>query len=176
MVSRYGDGPLRHALGERLPSSSSMARYSVPSISPMSKTWQTLGWLTDGGALRASRQNRRRATCVEPVGADRLDRHPALQALVERLVDDAHAALAALAEDPVLRQPSGDGVVGHAGTITSRIRHYDKLRSLKAGGARLAQGMKCFQFGPSVWPPSCCRHARWPSSRPAFTAGIFSLV
>ena len=22
-----------------------------------------------------------------------------------------------------------------------------------------AQGMKCFQFGPSVWPPSCCRHA-----------------
>ena len=39
-----------------------------------------------------------------------------------------------------------------------------------------AQGMKYFQFGPSVWPPSCCRHASWPSSNPTFTAGIFSFM
>ncbi len=29
--------------------------------------------------------------------------------------------------------------------------------------------MKYFQFGPSVCPPSCWRHASWPSSRPTFT-------
>ena len=26
--------------------------------------------------------------------------------------------------------------------------------------------MKYFQLGPSVWPPSCCRQAGWPSRRP----------
>src|SRR5258708_12686947 len=31
--------------------------------------------------------------------------------------------------------------------------------------------MKYFQFGPSVCPPSCCRHASCPSSNPAFTGG-----
>ena len=30
--------------------------------------------------------------------------------------------------------------------------------------------MKYFQFGPSVWPPSCWRHASWPSSSPTLTA------
>ena len=35
-----------------------------------------------------------------------------------------------------------------------------------------AQIRKCFQLGPSVWPPSCWRHARWPPSRSTFTAGI----
>src|SRR4051812_44273767 len=39
-----------------------------------------------------------------------------------------------------------------------------------------AQGMKYFQFGPSVCPPSCWRQASWPSRRPAFTAGIFSVL
>ena len=39
-----------------------------------------------------------------------------------------------------------------------------------------AHGMKYFQFGPSVWPPSCWRQASWPSSRPTFTAGIFSVL
>ena len=39
-----------------------------------------------------------------------------------------------------------------------------------------AHGMKYFQFGPSVWPPSCWRHASWPSSRLTLTAGIFSFM
>jgi len=39
-----------------------------------------------------------------------------------------------------------------------------------------AQGMKYFQFGPSVWPPSCWRHASCPSSSPTFTPGIFSVL
>ena len=39
-----------------------------------------------------------------------------------------------------------------------------------------AQGMKYFQFGPSVWPPSCCRQASCPSSMLTFTAGIFSVL
>src|SRR5206468_11193839 len=37
-----------------------------------------------------------------------------------------------------------------------------------------AHGMKYFQFGPSVWPPSCCRHASCPSRRSTLTPGIFS--
>ena len=41
---------------------------------------------------------------------------------------------------------------------------------------RSAQGMKYFQFGPSVCPPSCWRQASWPSSRPTFTGGIFSVL
>ena len=36
---------------------------------------------------------------------------------------------------------------------------------------RPAQGMKYFQFGASVCPPSCCRHASSPSRSPTFTAG-----
>ena len=38
-----------------------------------------------------------------------------------------------------------------------------------------AQAIKYFQLGPSVWPPSCWRQASWPSSRPSFTGGIFSV-
>src|SRR6516225_2881541 len=28
--------------------------------------------------------------------------------------------------------------------------------------------MKYFQFGPSVWPPSCCRQASSPAAQPVF--------
>ena len=41
---------------------------------------------------------------------------------------------------------------------------YDRLKNLSA------HGRKYFQFGASVCPPSCCRQASWPSSRPTFTA------
>ena len=37
-----------------------------------------------------------------------------------------------------------------------------------------AHGMKYFQFGPSVCPPSCWRQANWPLSSPSNTGGIFS--
>ena len=40
---------------------------------------------------------------------------------------------------------------------------------------RSAHGMKYFQFGASVCPPSCWRQASCPSSRPTLTAGIFSV-
>jgi hypothetical protein len=43
-------------------------------------------------------------------------------------------------------------------------------------GCFSAHGMKYFQFGPSVWPPSCCRHASCPSRRPTLTGGIFSFM
>src|SRR6185436_13357126 len=39
-----------------------------------------------------------------------------------------------------------------------------------------AHGMKYFQFGPSVCPPSCWRQASWPSSSETLTAGISSFV
>ena len=41
---------------------------------------------------------------------------------------------------------------------------------------RPAQGMKYFQFGASVCPPSCCRHASSPSRSPTFTAGGSALA
>ena len=38
-----------------------------------------------------------------------------------------------------------------------------------------AHSMKYFMFGASVCPPSCCRHASFPSSSPVFIGGIFAV-
>ena len=46
----------------------------------------------------------------EPVARDDLQRDVAAERLLDRLVDDPHAAAAQLADDPVLAQPIGEGL------------------------------------------------------------------
>ena len=62
--------------------------------------------------------------------------------------------------------------------MQSSIRRTRSAGSYCSDGERpmnlSAHWMKYFIFGASVWPPSCCRQASWPSSSPWLTAGIFA--
>ncbi len=54
---------------------------------------------------------------IEPVGADDLDRHPAVEHRILRQIDDAGRALAEDAQRPIAAQGFGQGVGGHAVSV-----------------------------------------------------------
>ena len=91
----------------------------------------------------------------------------------EELIAAAHTACFAMQFSALLGEAGGSGQ-------SLDVRADVTLGPDPAGAVcfrnLFAHGMKYFQFGPSVCPPSCWRHASWPSSRLTFTAGIFSFV
>ena len=78
-----------------------------------------LGWLTLAAA-RASRQKRRRAVSSGAIDDIVFSATVRCEPLVARRVDDAHAALAELADDRVVPDSRGQGgLVGHRKLIVS---------------------------------------------------------
>jgi hypothetical protein len=75
---------------------------------------------------------------IHHAGLDELQRHLPFEPLVERLVDDTHAALAALAEDLVLREPSGMGV--------SVTRHHNLRQAGGLNGAPVPFSQSIFRL------------------------------
>ncbi len=74
-------------------------------------------------------------------GVDHLERHRAARAVLLGLVDDAHAALAELGEDPVLPDAVGDHLAGNGLSLTGR--HADGLadrRPIEAAHGPLVLG------------------------------------
>ena len=98
MVSRTGMRPLRHALRERLPFEQ-FHREVQRAVDFADVEHLAHVWMADRRRAARLAPETPPGDVVEPVRANRLDRDPALQALVERLVDDAHAALTQAAED-----------------------------------------------------------------------------
>ena len=143
----YGDCPLRHALGQRLPLEQLHGEIQRAVDLADVEDLADVGMVDRGRASRLAPEPPA-GNVVEPVRADRFDRDPALQALVERLVDDTHAAPTQVAKDSKMgesvreghvrgRWATGYGLRG-AGTLDAGSGHSLKtLRGVGEPGRRM---------------------------------------
>ena len=130
-----------------LPGMYSITKYGEPSISPNAKISTTFSWRTRAIA-RASIKKRSRALLLRAVrGPDQLDRDLALQPLVEREHDHAHAALAERTDHAIRVVDQRRPACGPSQSVRCRLA--DVGRGVRRGGMAQLTGL-CLRLGLSA--------------------------